>query len=129
MSDAAHKAEAAGQRDASAAGERDASAADVLAEAQRASGGIAIQCQFCVGRNFRRSRLRRTDIKQLLLMRYPVRCLRCSQRQMVSFSVAGISIPSHAKHVPERAGSGAGARHPASAAARPEAAGGSDAGR
>ena len=30
-------------------------------------------------------------------MRYPVRCLRCSQRQMVSFTVAGISVPSHVK--------------------------------
>lgn len=68
------------------------------------AGGISIQCQFCVGRNFRRSRWRKGDIKHLLLMRYPVRCLRCSQRQWVSFSVAGISLPSHVKHVPERAG-------------------------
>ena len=30
-------------------------------------------------------------------MRYPVRCLRCSQRQLVSFTVAGISVPSHVK--------------------------------
>lgn len=30
-------------------------------------------------------------------MRYPVRCLRCGQRQMVSFTVAGISVPSHIK--------------------------------
>ena len=71
-------------------------------DARGASGGIRIQCQFCIGRNFRRSRLRQIDLKQLLMMRYPVRCLRCSQRQMVSFSVAGISVPSHAKHVPER---------------------------
>ena len=71
--------------------------------ASRSAAGIPIQCQFCVGRNFRRSRWRKGDFKQLLLMRYPVRCLRCSQRQWVSFSVAGISIPSHAKHVPERA--------------------------
>ena len=97
MSEGAHKAE-------ERAAERRDTPADVLAEAQQASGGIAIQCQFCVGRNFRRSRLRRTDLKQLLLMRYPVRCLRCSQRQMVSFSVAGISVPSHVKHVPERSG-------------------------
>lgn len=69
---------------------------------QSAAGGIPIQCQFCVGRNFRRSRWRKADLKQLLLMRYPVRCLRCSQRQWVSFSVAGISLPSHVKHVPER---------------------------
>ena len=37
------------------------------------------------------------DIKQILLMRYPVRCLRCSQRQLVSFTIAGISVPSHVK--------------------------------
>ncbi len=89
--------------------------------ASRSPGGIPIQCQFCVGRNFRRSRWRKGDFKQLLLMRYPVRCLRCSQRQWVSFSVAGISIPSHAKHVPERAatvghaGRGSGARDRAGA--------------
>ena len=37
------------------------------------------------------------DIKQIFLMRYPVRCLRCSQRQLVSFTIAGISVPSHVK--------------------------------
>ncbi len=37
------------------------------------------------------------DWKQVFLMRYPVRCLRCSQRQMVSFTLAGISVPSHVK--------------------------------
>ena len=31
------------------------------------------------------------------MMKYPVRCLRCSQRQLVSFTVAGISVPSHVK--------------------------------
>lgn len=83
--------------------------ADVAAEEQvrQTAGGIAIQCQFCAGQNFRRSRWRKGDLKQLLMMRYPVRCLRCSQRQWVSFSVAGISVPSHVKHVPERV---AGAR-------------------
>jgi hypothetical protein len=30
-------------------------------------------------------------------MRYPVRCLRCGQRQMVSFTVASVSVPSHVK--------------------------------
>ena len=67
-----------------------------------AGGGIPIQCQFCVGRAFRRSRLRSSDLSQLFLMRYPVRCLRCSQRQMVSFTVAGISIPSHVRHKQRR---------------------------
>ena len=55
--------------------------------------GTPIQCEFCVGRKFRRSRLRAADIRQLLLMRYPVRCTRCSQRQNVSFTIAGISMP------------------------------------
>src|ERR1700712_2676106 len=59
--------------------------------------GVAIQCQFCPAQAFRRSRLRPEDIKQLLMMRYPVRCLRCSQRQMVSFTVAGISVQSNGK--------------------------------
>ena len=59
--------------------------------------GVAIQCQFCPGQGFRRSKLRPEDITQLLLMRYPVRCLRCSQRQRVSFTVAGISVPSHVR--------------------------------
>ncbi len=83
------------------------------------AGGISIQCQFCVGRNFRRSRWRKGDLKHLLLMRYPVRCLRCSQRQWVSFSVAGISLPSHAKHVPERAGSSARKSSPSGLRERP----------
>lgn len=95
----------------------------VIAEEQvgHSAGGIAIQCQFCVGRNFRRSRWRKGDLKQLLLMRYPVRCLRCSQRQWVSFSVAGISLPSHVKHVPERV---AAARRAAAASGARERAGG-----
>lgn len=60
-------------------------------------GGVPIRCQFCVGQKFRRSRLRSDDFRSLLLMRYPVRCLRCSQRQMVSFTIAGISLPSHVR--------------------------------
>ncbi len=59
--------------------------------------GVAIRCQFCVGQRFRRSRLRGEDFKGLLLMRYPVRCLRCSQRQLVSFTIAGISLGSHVR--------------------------------
>lgn len=60
--------------------------------------GIAIQCQFCPGNTFRRSHLRSTDFWDLVLMRYPVRCLRCSQRQAVSYTIAGLSLPSHASH-------------------------------
>ena len=65
----------------------DTSAAD--RELERMHHGTPIQCQFCVGQKFRRSRLRGADIRQLLLMRYPVRCTRCSQRQTVSFTIDG----------------------------------------
>ena len=65
---------------------------------EKMSSGIPLQCQFCVGQSFRRSRLRAADIPQLLLMRYPVRCARCSQRQTVSFTVAAVSIPSYIRH-------------------------------
>ncbi len=61
-------------------------------------GAVPIQCQYCSGQVFRRSRLRSEDLRQILLMRYPVRCLRCSQRQMVSFTVAGISLSSLTHH-------------------------------
>lgn len=61
-------------------------------------GAMPIQCKYCSGQSFRRSRLRSEDFWQIVLMRYPVRCLRCSQRQMVSFTVAGISLSSLTKH-------------------------------
>jgi hypothetical protein len=63
----------------------------------RVGSGVSIQCQICSGQGFRRSRLRAEDLRQIFLMRYPVRCLRCGQRQMVSFTIAGLSIPSHVK--------------------------------
>jgi DNA-directed RNA polymerase subunit RPC12/RpoP len=59
--------------------------------------GAPIRCQYCSGQSFRRSSLRSQDLTEILLMRYPVRCLRCSQRQLVSFTVAGISISSSIK--------------------------------
>lgn len=58
---------------------------------------MSMQCKFCRAQGFRRSSLRITDMKYLFLLRYPVRCLRCSKRQMVSFVVARISEPSRAK--------------------------------
>ena len=67
-------------------------------EFEKMTSGVPLQCQFCVGQSFRRSRLRAGDIPQLLLMRYPVRCARCSQRQTVSFTVAAVSIPSYIRH-------------------------------
>jgi hypothetical protein len=59
--------------------------------------GIAIQCQYCPAQSFRRSRVRGGDLQDIFFMRYPVRCLRCGQRQMVSFTVASVSVPSHVK--------------------------------
>jgi hypothetical protein len=56
--------------------------------------GIVVRCQFCPGHEFRRSRLRQNDLRHILLMRYPVRCLRCAQRQLVSFTVAALSLSS-----------------------------------
>lgn len=59
--------------------------------------GVPIQCQFCSGKEFRRSTLRGDDFTQILLMRYPVRCLRCGQRQLVSYTIASISLSSSIK--------------------------------
>jgi len=60
--------------------------------------GGEFRCVFCPGTTFRRSRLRLKDMAPLLMLRYPVRCLRCSQRQLVSYSLAGISVAAHIKH-------------------------------
>jgi DNA-directed RNA polymerase subunit RPC12/RpoP len=59
--------------------------------------GVPIQCQYCSGQSFRRSTLRVDDFIQILRMRYPVRCLRCGQRQLVSYTVASLSISSSIK--------------------------------
>jgi hypothetical protein len=59
--------------------------------------GVPIQCQFCSGQSFRRSTLRGDDFTDILLMRYPVRCLRCSQRQMVSYTIASLALSSSIK--------------------------------
>lgn len=59
--------------------------------------GVPIQCQFCSGQAFRRSSLRGDDFSHIFLMRYPVRCLRCGQRQVVSFTVASLSLSSKVK--------------------------------
>ena len=59
--------------------------------------GIPVQCQFCSGQAFRRSSLRGDDFTQIMLMRYPVRCLRCGQRQLVSYTVASLAYSSSFK--------------------------------
>lgn len=60
-------------------------------------GGVPIRCQYCIAQKFRRSRLRSDDFRSILLMRYPVRCVRCGQRQLVSFTLAGISLASNVR--------------------------------
>jgi DNA-directed RNA polymerase subunit RPC12/RpoP len=67
---------------------------DALYRDLSAPSGVPLRCQYCSNQTFRRSTLRAADFTQILLMRYPVRCQRCGQRQMVSFTVAGISLPS-----------------------------------
>lgn len=56
--------------------------------------GAPITCQFCSGQEFRRSKRRTDDISQLLLLSFPVRCIRCGERQYVSFAVAAVSLSS-----------------------------------
>ena len=50
-------------------------------------------CRNCGGRRFHRSTLRSFDFIQLLGLRYPVRCVRCSQRQYVDFLTASLVYP------------------------------------
>ncbi|WP_263410839.1 hypothetical protein [Terriglobus tenax] len=57
-----------------------------------------VRCLFCPGTSFRRSKLRTSDLPQVLLLRYPVRCLTCSQRQYASIPVAGLSVPASVRH-------------------------------
>lgn len=55
--------------------------------------GGTVACGFCGNTRFRRSRLRFHDIRELLLLRCPVRCTRCGQRQYNSYAVAGLALP------------------------------------
>jgi hypothetical protein len=56
------------------------------------------ECEFCGSHQFRRSRLRQTDYMRVLFwLQYPVRCLRCKQRQVASITTAGLSVPSGVK--------------------------------
>lgn len=53
----------------------------------------AVGCPFCGNSRFRRSRLRFTDLVEVLMLRYPVRCTRCSQRQFTDLYIAMMSYP------------------------------------
>ena len=66
------------------------------------AGATPARCQFCPGRAFRRSRLRFSDVTSLLLLRYPVRCMLCSKRQLATFTTAGLSVSSSVKQVKTR---------------------------
>ena len=56
-------------------------------------------CAFCMGRTFRRSRLKLKDVGSLLTLHYPVRCLSCSKRQSVGLDVARKAVPSTVRQV------------------------------
>jgi hypothetical protein len=49
-------------------------------------------CQFCKSRRFLRSSLRASDIGSIFFLHYPVRCLRCRQRQFTDFMTASLSL-------------------------------------
>ena len=70
-----------------------------MTDAQATAADMGHPCDYCKGRSFRRSRLQSKDWLGLLQMRYPVRCLTCSQRQSVGMSVALRSVPSSVKQV------------------------------
>lgn len=75
---------------------RQAQAAAGIRKVREDANGV--RCMFCPGTSFRRSKLRAVDFFQMLFLRYPVRCLLCSQRQYASFAVAGLSVPSSVRH-------------------------------
>lgn len=44
---------------------------------------MARKCPICASTQYRKSRIRRSDIMRLFVLLYPVRCLRCSCRQHI----------------------------------------------
>jgi hypothetical protein len=68
-------------------------------EEKRHVDDMGAQCRSCVGRSFRRSRLKVKDMWSLLVLRYPVRCLSCSIRQTVSLPVAARAVSSKVRQV------------------------------
>jgi hypothetical protein len=49
-------------------------------------------CEFCGYNRFRRSRLRFPDLFELFRLRYPMRCMRCSQRAYHDVNLALLSV-------------------------------------
>jgi hypothetical protein len=58
-------------------------------------------CRFCNIGQLRRSRMRPADLPWLLVLRWPVRCLRCSKRQYLLWPMAMQALSSHTPHAPE----------------------------
>jgi hypothetical protein len=62
---------------------------------------MEIRCYDCGSTQFRRSRLRLSDLKRLLFLRYPVRCLSCFRRAYTSiptaFSIRGKPLKKNAR--------------------------------
>lgn len=67
-------------------------AARMAAPMREQSAGL-IACPFCGNRRFRRSRFRSEDLLHLAVLRYPLRCTRCNQRQYGTFAAAGLAEP------------------------------------
>jgi hypothetical protein len=67
-----------------------------------ATGVVA--CLFCGNNRFRRSRLRFSDLGELLLLRYPLRCTRCGQRQYNSIHIAFLSFAPRSTNVRQAQG-------------------------
>jgi hypothetical protein len=68
-----------------------------LTHLKKSSDTPGPRCRFCPGHEFRRSRFRPRDVFRLLLLRYPVRCLRCRQRQTVTVFAAARAESSKAR--------------------------------
>ena len=75
---------------------RQAAAATSIRRVREDEHGV--RCLFCPGTSFRRSKLRTSDLLHVFLLRYPVRCLTCSQRQFASIPIAGLSVPASVRH-------------------------------
>ncbi len=56
-------------------------------------------CKNCFSKEFRQSRIRRTDLLYLLCLMYPVRCHECTRRSFVFLPFAFLYKPARA-HAP-----------------------------
>lgn len=61
-----------------------------------------VACQFCGNTRFRRSRVRLGDVVEVFLLRLPLRCMRCNQRQYGSFLTASVATGTK-NHEPRQA--------------------------